>query len=286
LKIVIKHILILAFLLVCQHLQAQDNYDKALDKYEVLCDRLIKLRGQGTIDSSTYSALVKEFKEIRVTLAGAQGKMSEVQMQRYKTIRHKYIDAMNGKDPLNLPEADIDIFYEGTPEISSIIERESTPPIKIPEKPNHISVLASIGVKPGFGAMISYTTPRLGCYIQARSNFKGANTAYECNSDGTTSEGYFWTGGEARNSIFLITIGANYRLWKSLYAYAGTGYLSNNLVWKDSNGDWAKVQDKSISGMHANLGLMYSFHKLTAGAGLTYGGKSYIEPEILVGIRF
>ncbi len=97
------HILLCLVLMLCIGARAAavpqgDNYDKALDKYAVICDRCVELRtkvesGQN-IQMESLKALLAELSSLRKTLSNASGKMSVAQAERFEAIKAKYLQGM------------------------------------------------------------------------------------------------------------------------------------------------------------------------------------------------
>ena len=97
------HILLCLVLMLCIGARAAampqgDNYDKALDKYAVICDRCVELRAKvesgQNIQMESLKALLAELSSLRKTLSNASGKMSEVQAERFEAIKAKYLQGM------------------------------------------------------------------------------------------------------------------------------------------------------------------------------------------------
>ncbi len=97
------HILLCLVLVLCIGAKAAampqgDNYDKALDKYTVICDRCVELRtrvesGQ-SVRMEELKGLLAELSSLRKTLSNASGKMSVAQAERFEAIKAKYMQGM------------------------------------------------------------------------------------------------------------------------------------------------------------------------------------------------
>lgn len=76
----------------------KDGFDRALDKYEAICDRCLGLRMRveagEKVEMSALKALLSELSSLRRTLSGASGKMSAAQAERFEAIRSRYISGM------------------------------------------------------------------------------------------------------------------------------------------------------------------------------------------------
>lgn len=66
----------------------KDGFDRALDKYEAICDRCLGLRMRveagEKVEMSALKALLSELSSLRRTLSGASGKMSAAQAERFR----------------------------------------------------------------------------------------------------------------------------------------------------------------------------------------------------------
>ncbi len=75
-----------------------DDYDKALDKYAVICDRCVELRAKTESGQSVrmeeLKVLLAELSSLRKTLSNASGKMSPAQVARFEAIKAKYLQGM------------------------------------------------------------------------------------------------------------------------------------------------------------------------------------------------
>ena len=94
--------------------------------------------------------------------------------------------------------------------------------------------------------------------VAGRSNFRQRRCAYDCLSDGTAGEGYFWGSGEKNVNRHQLTLDLSYALSGPVRLYAGVGYGVRTLCWKDSDGAWARVADRSVRGLALDAGLVIS----------------------------
>ncbi len=112
------------------------------------------------------------------------------------------------------------------------------------------------------------------------------------NSGNETSGGYFWSGGEQRINRHQITLDASYAFCKPVSLYLGVGYGVRTLCWKDSEGEWARVRDRSYKNVALDAGLL--IHPIQKGPakGLTFliGGswipRNYFDAEVGLAWRF
>ena len=112
------------------------------------------------------------------------------------------------------------------------------------------------------------------------------------NSGDATSGGYFWSGGEQRINRHQITLDASYAFCKPVSLYLGVGYGVRTLCWKDFEGEWARVRDRSYKNVALDAGLL--IHPIQKGPakGLTFliGGswipRNYFDAEVGLAWRF
>lgn len=138
------------------------------------------------------------------------------------------------------------------------------------------------------GASVHYhlDSSRLGLFIKIRSNFKSFKPDYLCNSDGSTVTGSIWTSGKDIKTRLCLSAGASYSINQNISAYAGCGYGEFNTAWEDNTGKWAKVQDYSASGFHADLGIMLHFNRLALSIGISSTAFRYSDLELGIGFSF
>ena len=154
---------------------------------------------------------------------------------------------------------------------------------------------ATVGVWPDVsgGLLAGVTLDRWGIFLKARSNFSFRNTSYECNSDGTTDYGYFWSSGaKAVVSRHQVTLDGSYAFTNPVSLYLGAGYGVRALYWQDSEGAWAKVRDRSFRSVALDAGLLV--HPIPRGpakgltflAGISYIPRTYLDVEAGLAWRF
>jgi hypothetical protein len=84
----------------------------------------------------------------------------------------------------------------------------------------------------------------------------------------------------------VITAGGMLRASRWCYPYVGVGYGSRGLYWKDFQGDWAKVTDKSCAGVAIDAGLALKFGKIALTLGVNNTAFKYTEAEVGIGVMF
>ncbi|MGM9791446.1 MAG: hypothetical protein ACI3Y4_03470 [Candidatus Cryptobacteroides sp.] len=96
--------LCLVFLLVCSLTFASPkarNWDKVLDRYELLCEKCLELKrlsdsGQD-IPKHKFSKLIKELNALKNEVRDASGQMSEEQAERFASIRDRFLEAQGAR---------------------------------------------------------------------------------------------------------------------------------------------------------------------------------------------
>ena len=77
------------------------NWDKVLDRYEILCQQCLELKQQADsgqeIPKHKFSKLVRELNTLKSELKEASGQMSVEQAERFASIRDRFIEAQGSK---------------------------------------------------------------------------------------------------------------------------------------------------------------------------------------------
>lgn len=153
----------------------------------------------------------------------------------------------------------------------------------------------TVGVWPDVsgGVMAGVRLDKWCIFIKGRSNFTSQKTSYECNSDGTTDYGYFWSSGaKAVVNRHQVTLDVSYAIANPVSLYIGAGYGVRTLCWQDSEGSWAKVRDRSFRSVALDAGLLV--HPVPRGpakgltflAGISYIPRTYLDVEAGLAWRF
>lgn len=224
-----RHILLSFIPFLCLWFSAaaapqSDNYDKALDKYAVICDRCVELRsrsesGQG-VGMEELKALLVELSSLRRTLSNASGKMSVAQSERFEAIKAKYNRGMRAFEKPDRP------MFVPVPKIVPVTEHvevtSHTPCSKSlrwlvsPVEPQarrpkdiKLTILAEAGIfpTPSYGAMVVATWKDVGAYLNYQSDFHKEEYSYTCTSEGDTEYGRIWATGNSVGSRTVATAG-------------------------------------------------------------------------------
>jgi len=159
------------------------------------------------------------------------------------------------------------------------------PPRQAPQSPPRLAPVAGLvaGAYPDFsmGALLGMSIgPDWAVFVMGRSNFRQRRASYDCLSDGTAGEGFFWGGGEKDVNRHQLTLDVSYALSRPVRLYAGAGYGIRTLCWKDADGAWARVVDRSVHGLAFDTGLVILPFRRFGASGRNSG------PSILVGAGF
>lgn len=147
---------------------------------------------------------------------------------------------------------------------------------------------AQAGVYPqlSYGFMFGMVK-KYGWYVKARSDFNFKSSSYNCISTGEIEGGgHIWTEGSSMKSRLVVTAGGMLRASRWCYPYVGAGYGSRGLYWKDFQGEWAKVTDKSCAGVALDAGVALKFGKVSLTMGVNNTAFKYTEAEVGIGVMF
>ena len=159
---------------------------------------------------------------------------------------------------------------------------------KRPKEGFKFAILADAGIfpTPSYGAMAVMTLRGVGVYANYRSDFRKNEYSYTCTSEGDTEYGRIWATGESRVSRTVATAGLAMWTSRRFGFYAGAGLSSSTRCWEDISGEWAKVEDKSYSGVAADGGILLTFKPMTLSVGVVSDFRRYVDVQIGVGVRF
>jgi hypothetical protein len=274
-----------------------DPYDIALNKYQQICDKVVGLNDKALsgnkIPENEIKSLMNQLSELRGTLSAATGAMTEEQQVRFRFIRDRFSVGKKGQEFIYLSNVkqpirehartlSLDSLYCSSSKFHRFI-------CKKPYFPNHdYGILASVGVVPSFSYGLTGIVlwRKFGIYANVRSSLTSLSTSYDCMCDGTTSNGYIWTSGRSKTSRLNVSTGAIWNAISWLHPFIGVGYGSKQLAWEDSSGEWAKVTDKSYSGLSIDYGVLFSYKRLLFSIGGSSISTKYSDLVFGVGIKF
>lgn len=149
-----------------------------------------------------------------------------------------------------------------------------------------VSLPVSVFPYSSYGFMLGMVK-KYGWYVKARSNFSFPSSSYNCTSNGAIEGGgYIWAEGSSQTSRLAMTAGGMFRAARWCYPYAGAGYGSRGLYWMDYQRDWAKVSDRSCSGLTIDAGVVLKLGKMAVTIGVNNTAFKYTEAEVGIGVMF
>ncbi|MBP5518783.1 MAG: hypothetical protein J6X91_09030 [Bacteroidales bacterium] len=299
-----RYLLALCLVMLCctAYSQRRDARDKALDRYEAVCNRLIELRDAlrrgETISSQELSALRTEVKTIRSNLQKSPEGLTPEQTKRFNRIRRRY---NYGYELEELPVTKAAAVSapatcrkkDGRQELERInYDRYILPGRRyFDEGKTGFLALAQLSPAPdmSFGVSLGYLKRKAGAYASFVSNFKSRSADMEVLSDGTIGGDPVWVSGRQEKTKMVFTAGGILRVSDNVSLLAGAGYGTRKLFWEDTGGKWMRVTDCSYSGIAAEAGMLFTLGLrgsfcLSAKAG-TISFK-YLDFTVGVGYRF
>lgn len=146
--------------------------------------------------------------------------------------------------------------------------------------------LVDPGWYPSFGVRIALSRGRVGGYLSACSGVPSQRSSYSCSPEGVTPFGHIWASGKAVNCRKNVSAGILSGVTESWGVYAGVGYGDASVLWEDTTGQWARVDDLSVKGLLAEAGLTGRIRHLTWSAGLSSIRLSQCSVVLGVGWSF
>ena len=294
-----RYILAMCIIMLCcstYYGQRRDVRDKALDRYEVICNRLIELRDAfrrgETISNQEVTALMAEVKTIRSNLNQSPGGLTPKQIIRFNRIRRRY------NYGIELKELSFSKKISKVPVVSDIkLDNKRLKNsnywedhIFFPPK-NGFLTIAQVSLVPdiSFGLSIGVLKQQYGAYLSFTSNFKSKSADIEVLSDGTSRGETIWISGRQEKTKIEFTAGGILRVADHVNLFAGAGYGIRNLFWENSGGNWMKVTDCSYSGIAAEAGALFTLgwrESFCLSAKVGTIAFKYMDFTIGIGYRF
>lgn len=141
---------------------------------------------------------------------------------------------------------------------------------------------ASFGSSFAAGMLAGARKGRLGAYVSGDSGFGWKKADYVCSSTGETPFGRIWTSGESALSRISVCGGIILGLGDLVSITAGAGYGHSALYWQDTSGRWAMVEDLSVQGLRAELGILFSVRHMAFS--LSAGTTAFSTVDVAVGV--
>ena len=276
---------------------AQDRkLDRALDRYEVICERCIDLRQQAVagepVPQGAITDLLSELSLLRSTLQEAGSAMTPSQAARFERIRLRYAAAFSPvRTPLlegpfpSVIRGRIPVHACSLPE--RIMPYRSAAPLRtVPEV--HTGLFLYGGIPDGSaGLMLRVRADKVGGFVKGSLTPSRLRESYSCFSDGRTADGgYIWTSGKEAHSRSSMAAGILYAPLSWLECYAGAGYGRRIVFWEDVSGDWASVSDLSPQGICTDAGIILTWRHMSVLAGVSAIRFRSPVLEIGLGVTF
>lgn len=153
---------------------------------------------------------------------------------------------------------------------------------------DRVFLLAGAGFLPEMSAGLSgaFLWDRWGMYASAYGNFVTSAASYACRQDGAAGDRYVWPTGISRVSAIQLSAGVCRTLVPGWALTAGAGWGHRGVLWEDSAGSWAYVEDLSVKGPVLECGLMGWRGTLCGSMGLSTVAFRTLGVKIGVGISF
>ena len=109
---IVRYLLLAAVCLLLDGVAAfgQTDWDAVLDRYERISRQCLELRGKvvagEAVADRSLAGLLQELSQLKATLQGASGSMTQAQRKRFARIRDDYARAVGGDTPQKKPQAE------------------------------------------------------------------------------------------------------------------------------------------------------------------------------------
>ena len=293
-----RYILVICLVILCcsAYGQRRDARDRALDRYEAVCDRLIELRDAlrrgEKISTEEVSELKAEVGRIRTNLQRSPEGLTPDQIMRFNRIRRRYNFGYELKGLSFSKKVPVvsDISQEAERIKNSHYYRENQYYYFHPKR-GFLAAMAQVSPVPdmSFGASLCFLGQKAGAYLSFTSNFKSRSADVDVLSDGTSSGGTVWVTGRQEKTKMAFTAGGILRVADHVNLLAGAGYGTRKLLWENTGGDWMRVTDRSYSGIAAEAGALFTLGRLESFCLSAKAGTiafKYLDFTVGIGYRF
>ena len=294
-----KLILLFLLALLPLSLSAQtEDWDRALDQYESITIKCIRLKqelsGGGSVSSVELRRLAGELNGLKTSLHGASGRMTAAQRARLSEIRKMYAEGVpRSTAGVQLKSMKAPVYLFADPPAGDIKYHSdiiaAVKPVREFKPSGRPFAIVSAGLIPdlSFGVMAGKAWQCWGLYASARSNYVSSRHSFDCLSDGRIYDGsIIWTSGKSKVSRLNLSAGALWcpTVWGSVYM--GCGYGRRLLLWQDSGGEWAEVSNRSSAGVMLDAGILLHYDNLvfSFGTSVVPGTSDYLYADLSVGI--
>lgn len=153
---------------------------------------------------------------------------------------------------------------------------------------DRVFLLAGAGFLPEMSAGLAgaFCRDRWGMYASVYGNFVASAASYACRRDGSAGDRYIWPTGASRVSSLQMSAGVCRKVMPGLAVTAGAGWGRRAVLWEDSAGAWAYVEDLSVQGPVLESGLIGWRGALCGSIGLSTVAFRTLGVKIGVGVSF
>lgn len=127
-----------------------------------------------------------------------------------------------------------------------------------------------------------------GGVFSAGSNFQSRKGQYEALSSGLRpdGDGFIWPDGDTCISHFSVSAGVSCAVFEFMSPYVTAGYGHRTVYWKDTDGQWARIQDLSAEGLVFSAGVLFGWKRLCAGMSLSSVAFRTMGFSVGAGLQF
>ena len=284
-------LVLILFLAAVLPLRGQD-YDAALDRFASItneCQRLKARIEEGeNLQEGTLDRVIAELRLLQKELQGGTKAMSSAQKERYRLILKCYRE---GKMvPASALHADSIQAGISAGQPSALPHPAPRPEGHRPGPGSHGFVMATASWPLEGGLAAGFLRPARkwgGAFLRASGNACYPSHSLTATSDGASGAGFIWTNGNSRSSRFVAMVDAAWFLLPvPVGLYTGGGYGFSRTYWQTTDGSWARIIDKSVSGPAVDLGILYVRRHLVLSAGATTIAFRSISGTVGIGFQF
>ena len=283
--------LLILSLVIALPLRGQD-YDAALDRFASItndCQQLkARIEERENLQEGTQDRVIAELRLLQKELQSGNKTMSSAQKERYRLILNCYQEGkMVPASALHASSLQAGVTAD-QPSAFPHPEPRMDGQIPGPARRWFVMATASWPLEGGFAAGFTRSSGRWGgAFLRASGNAWYPAHPLTATSDGVSGDGFIWTNGNTRSSRLTATVDA---IWFLLPVpvglYTGGGYGFSSTYWQTTDGSWAHITDKSVSGPAVDLGILYARRHLILSAGAPTIAFRTVSCTIGIGYQF
>ena len=131
-------------------------------------------------------------------------------------------------------------------------------PAPLPPRIRPFTVMGTLGLSPDptVGFMLQYCRQWGVCVAASTSWGPRVKGAFSARSDGTAGDRFLWPDGTVSTGGFSLTCGPAWRIAPGFSSFLTLGYGSRDIFWRDRDGQWARIVDRSPRGFTAEAGVI------------------------------